>query len=55
MLEVARTYEPSWLVHDLTAGTALVALLAPAGMAYAQASGLPPITGLYAKIVPLLV
>ena len=42
MLEVASSYERSWLVHDLTAGTALVALLAPAGMAYAQASGLPP-------------
>jgi high affinity sulfate transporter 1 len=52
---VASTYERSWLVHDLTAGTALVALLAPAGMAYAQASGLPPITGLYATILPLLV
>ncbi len=54
-IDVVRTYERSWLVKDLTAGTVLVALLAPAGMAYAQAAGLPPITGLYATVVPLLV
>jgi high affinity sulfate transporter 1 len=55
LLDVVRTYERSWLVKDFTAGTVLVALLAPAGMAYAQASGLPPITGLYATVIPLLV
>jgi high affinity sulfate transporter 1 len=33
----------------------LLTVLAPAGMAYAQASGLPPVTGLYATIVPLAV
>ena len=51
---VARKYERSWLRPDLTAGVALVALLIPAGMAYAEAAGLPPVTGLYATIVPLL-
>jgi high affinity sulfate transporter 1 len=50
-----RGYRPSWLVNDAVAGAVLVSLLVPAGMAYAQASGLPPITGLYATIVPLLV
>ncbi len=55
IVDVLRTYERSWIIKDLTAGTVIVALLAPAGMAYAQASGLPPITGLYATIVPLLV
>ncbi|MGZ7084689.1 MAG: SulP family inorganic anion transporter, partial [Ilumatobacteraceae bacterium] len=54
-LDVVRTYERSWLVKDLTAGAVLVALLAPAGMAYAQAAALPPITGLYATVIPLLV
>ncbi len=44
-----------WLRHDLLAGTALFAILVPAGMAYAQAAGLPPVTGLYATVVPLLV
>jgi high affinity sulfate transporter 1 len=51
---VARSYQRSWIRPDLTAGGALFALLIPAGMAYAEAAGLPPVTGLYATIVPLL-
>jgi high affinity sulfate transporter 1 len=51
----ARRYRRGWLVRDILAGLALVGILVPAGMAYAEASGLPPITGLYATIVPLLV
>lgn len=43
------------LLHDVIAGLALTALLVPAGMAYAQASGLPAVNGLYATIVPLVV
>ncbi len=31
IVDVLRTYERSWIVKDLTAGTVLVALLAPAG------------------------
>ncbi|MFI6429100.1 SulP family inorganic anion transporter [Rhodococcus oryzae] len=54
-VEVARRYERAWLRPDLTAGVALTALLIPAGMGYAEAAGLPPETGLYATIVPLLV
>lgn len=41
--------------HDLAAGIVLTAFLVPVGMAYAQASGVPPVYGLYATIVPLLV
>ncbi|MFJ5958071.1 SulP family inorganic anion transporter [Paenarthrobacter sp. NPDC092416] len=48
-------YKREWLRHDIVAGAALFALLVPAGMAYAQAAGLPPVTGLYATVVPLLV
>src|SRR5688572_2010323 len=48
-------YKPAWLPRDLAAGLVLTALLVPAGMGYAEASGLPPITGLYATIVPLIV
>ena len=33
----------------------LAALLVPQGMGYAQLAGLPPITGLYATLIPLLV
>lgn len=52
---VARSYERAWLRHDLLAGAALTGILIPAGMGYAQAAGLPPVTGLYATIIPLLV
>ncbi|MGN5240784.1 MULTISPECIES: SulP family inorganic anion transporter [unclassified Rhodococcus (in: high G+C Gram-positive bacteria)] len=52
---VARTYQRRWLRSDITAGLVLSALLVPAGMGYAQAAGLPPYTGLYATIVPMLV
>jgi high affinity sulfate transporter 1 len=49
-----RRYERSWFTQDLVAGLVLAGLLAPAGMAYAAASGLPPVNGLYASILPLL-
>jgi high affinity sulfate transporter 1 len=52
---VLRAYQPAWLRHDLAAGLVLTAVLVPVGMAYAEASGLPPITGLYATILPLTV
>ena len=54
-LQVLRTYQRAWLPADLAAGFVLTAVLVPVGMGYAQAAGLPPITGLYAPIVPLLV
>jgi MFS superfamily sulfate permease-like transporter len=50
----ARGYRREWLGSDLVAGLVLTALLVPVGMGYAQAAGLPPITGLYAAIVPLV-
>jgi high affinity sulfate transporter 1 len=43
------------LRQDLVAGAVLAALLVPQGMAYAQLAGLPPVTGLYATLVPLVV
>ena len=49
-----RGYERPWLKSDLAAGAALSAFLIPAGMAYAEAAGLPAVTGLYASIIPLL-
>jgi len=51
---VLARYERAWLRRDLLAGTVLTALLIPAGMGYAQAAGLPPVTGLYATVVPLV-
>ena len=46
-----RQYPRGWLPNDLVAGLVLTAFLVPVGMGYAQAVGLPPITGLYATIV----
>jgi high affinity sulfate transporter 1 len=53
-LIVARNYRRDWLAHDLVAGLTLTALLLPVGMGYAQVAGLPPVSGLYATIVPLI-
>ena len=54
-LQIARQYEMSWLRNDLVAGIVLSTMLVPVGIAYAVASGVPAIYGLYATIVPLLV
>ncbi|HVQ12584.1 MAG TPA: SulP family inorganic anion transporter [Vicinamibacterales bacterium] len=53
-LDVVRRYERSWLRHDLVAGLVMTTMLVPVGIAYAEASGVPGINGLYATIVPLL-
>jgi high affinity sulfate transporter 1 len=53
-LVTLRRYELSWLRHDLVAGLVMTTMLVPVGIAYAEASGVPGITGLYATIVPLL-
>ncbi|MDH5314493.1 MAG: SulP family inorganic anion transporter, partial [Actinomycetota bacterium] len=44
-------YRTSWWRSDLFAGAVLAAFLVPVGMGYAEAAGLPVITGLYATIV----
>jgi high affinity sulfate transporter 1 len=53
-IETLRRYEVAWLPHDVFAGLVLATMLVPVGIAYAAASGLPGIYGLYATIVPLL-
>ena len=53
-LHTLRHYEIAWLRHDVVAGLVLTSVLVPVGIAYAVASGLPGICGLYATIVPLL-
>jgi high affinity sulfate transporter 1 len=49
-----RSYESAWLRHDIVAGLVLTTMLVPVGIAYAVASGVPGIYGLYATTVPLL-
>ena len=46
-------YQRDWLARDLATGVVLTTLLVPAGMAYAEASGLPAENGLYATVVSL--
>src|SRR6478735_7938071 len=53
-LQLLSRYEAAWLPKDLAAGLVLTTMLVPVGIAYAVASGLPGIYGLYATIIPLL-
>src|ERR1700752_5311206 len=53
-IETLRRYERAWLPNDIAAGLVLATMLVPVGIAYAVASGLPGIYGLYATIIPLL-
>jgi high affinity sulfate transporter 1 len=53
-LETVRRYDAAWLPHDVFAGLVLATMLVPVGIAYAEASGLPGVYGLYATILPLL-
>ena len=48
-------YRASWLAGDLSAGLVVALMLVPQSMAYAIVSGLPPVTGLYASLLPALV
>ena len=52
---MARSYRRAWLTGDLVAGTILVAMLVPQGIAYSELAGLPPVHGLYATMIPLIV
>jgi high affinity sulfate transporter 1 len=53
-LVTLRQYKWGWLPNDIVAGLVLTTMLVPVGIAYAVASGVPGIYGLYATIVPLL-
>jgi len=53
-LRTFRSYELAWLRKDIVAGLVLTTMLVPVGVAYAEASGVPGVYGLYATIAPLL-
>ncbi|QAY86451.1 SulP family inorganic anion transporter [Pseudomonas arsenicoxydans] len=53
-LQTLRSYKMEWLAHDIVAGLVLTTMLVPVGIAYAVASGVSGIYGLYATIIPLL-
>lgn len=47
-------YERTWLAGDLAAGLSVAAIALPVGIAYAELTGVPAATGIYAAIFPLL-
>ncbi|WP_164219200.1 solute carrier family 26 protein [Virgibacillus sp. YIM 98842] len=49
------SYKKSDLSGDLTAGLIVAVMLIPQGMAYAMLAGLPPVVGLYASTIPLII
>ena len=53
-LQLLRHYPAGWWRHDVAAGLVLTTMLVPVGIAYAVASGVPGIHGLYATIAGLL-
>jgi len=53
-LKTLREYQIGWLKNDIVAGIVLSTMLVPVGIAYAVASGVPAINGLYATIIPLI-
>lgn len=54
LLSSIRSYNRDYLRGDLVAGITVAAMLIPQGMAYAMLAGLPPIMGLYASMLPMI-
>ncbi|MCS7083379.1 MAG: SulP family inorganic anion transporter [Aquificaceae bacterium] len=48
-------YDKSKFTRDVIAGLTVAAVLVPQGMAYALLAGMPPIYGLYASVLPVMV
>ena len=49
-----QAYRPDWLRSDFSAGLAIAAVGLPSAIAYPAIAGLPPETGFYASIAPLV-
>lgn len=54
ILEWGRTYDRTVLSNDLMAAVIVTIMLIPQSLAYALLAGLPPVVGLYASILPLV-
>ena len=54
MLDWVKNYRGTEFKGDLSAGLTVGVMLIPQGMAYAMIAGLPPIYGLYASTIPLI-
>ena len=55
MLAWLRNYRRAMLPGDISAGIVVAMMMIPQGMAYALVAGLPPVTGIYASILPPVV
>lgn len=54
IISTIRDYRRDWLRPDVLAGVVLATMLVPQGMAYAELTGLPAVTGIYTTIAALL-
>lgn len=54
-LDWIKNYKKEWLSGDISAGLTVGVMLIPQGMAYSMLAGLPPIYGLYAVTIPLII
>ena len=54
-LQWLATYKKSYFAKDLVAGLTVGIVLVPQAMAYAMIAGLPPVYGLYAAFLPVLI
>ncbi|OTG88800.1 SulP family inorganic anion transporter [Acinetobacter sp. ANC 3813] len=50
-----KNYNAGKFKSDLLASLIVIAMLVPQGMAYAMLAGLPPIMGLYASMIPMII
>src|SRR6185369_1705935 len=55
MLAWLKNYRRALLPGDISAGIVVAMMMIPQGMAYALVAGLPPVTGIYASILPPIV
>ncbi|MBB5173823.1 SulP family inorganic anion transporter [Texcoconibacillus texcoconensis] len=55
LLKIDSSYNRDMLMRDVIAGLTIVVLLVPQAMAYAMLAGLPPVMGLYASTIPLII
>lgn len=54
-LKWLKTYHPTHFKADVVAAFIVLAMLVPQGMAYAMLAGLPPVMGIYASILPMII
>ena len=54
-LKWLKTYHPRHFKADVVAALIVLAMLVPQGMAYAMLAGLPPVMGIYASILPMII